>query len=151
MKYAKLVLAIVLFVLGVWYYSIRVDAVSTFNKGIYYDNIKYTDNVSFNGVDGVNIDYNAKLDRPGDYYELYFDVINGTNYDVEITDCIYHEDDEYIGYELTYDDGKNVSNGDVIKKGESIRLKYKVLYKDYILNEDYNFDSSFSILYEQVI
>lgn len=151
MKYAKLLLVGILFLLGVWYYSIRVNATTTFNKGIYYDNIEYTDNVSFNSVDGVNIDYDAELDKPGDFYELYFDVINGTSYDVEITECLYNEDDEYIGYELTYDNGKKVSNGDVIKKGESVRLKYKVLYKEYVLDNDYTFDSSFSIFYEQVI
>ena len=41
--------------------------------------------------------------------------------------------------------------GDIIKKGESVRVKYKVLYKDYIIGDNYNLDTSFSILYEQTI
>ena len=39
-------------------------------KGVYYDNFNYTDNVTFNGNDGLNIDYTANLNQVGDYYEI---------------------------------------------------------------------------------
>lgn len=121
------------------------------NKGIYYDNIEYSENVNFNGVDGLNMDYSAQLNRPGDYYELYFDIVNSTSFNVEIADYFYNEDDQYIAYELTYENGDSLDYGDIIKRGESKRLRYKVLYKEYILDEDYSFDTSFNIQYEQAI
>ena len=149
MKYIKLLLIGLLAVVGLGYRTFSVDARNDLTKGIYYDNINYTDNVVFNSVDGVNIDYSAELNVPGDYYELVFDVVNGTKYNIMITDCVYNSDDKYIGYELTYDDGTEIKNGDIIKKGESKRIKYKVLYKE-LIQEEYSFNTGFSILYEQV-
>ena len=121
------------------------------NKGVYYDNFKYTDNVIFNGSDGLNIDYTANLNRVGDYYEIAFDVINDSIVDVEISDCSYHDDDSYIDYELTYSDGKAIHEGDILKQGEKKQLKYRVLYKKQIEEDNYQFDSSFSLGYEQVL
>ena len=151
MKYIKVMLVGLLAIIGIGYYNINANASGDLKKGIYYDDVEYTDNVAFNNVDGTNIDYSAELVKPGDYYELYFDVVNSTRYNVEITDFIINEDDDYITYELTYDNGEEINVGDVIKKGESIRVKYKVLYKEYIAEPDYTFDTSFSILYEQTI
>lgn len=151
MKYLKGALIVLLAIIGVGYKNFNANASGDLKKGIYYDNIDYTDNVAFNKVDGVNLDYSAELVKPGDYYELYFDVVNSTGYNVEITDCVYNEDDEYIDYDLVYENGEKINTGDIIKKGESVRVKYTVLYKEYIDKQDYTFDTSFSILYEQTI
>ena len=151
MKYLKGALIVLLVIIGVGYKNFNANASGDLKKGIYYDNIDYTENVEFNKVDGVNLDYSAELIKPGDYYELYFDVVNSTGYNVEITDCVYNEDDEYIDYDLVYENGEKINNGDIIKKGESVRVKYTVLYKEYIDKTDYTFDTSFSILYEQTI
>lgn len=151
MKYVKLLLVGLLAIIGLGYHNFTASASGDINKGIYYDNIDYTDNVEFKSIDGVNLDYSAFLSYPGDYYELNFDVVNSTSYNMGITDCIYNEDDDYIDYELTYEDGTQINSGDIIKKGESIRVKYKVLYKKYINDDNYIIDNSFSILYEQVI
>jgi hypothetical protein len=151
MKYLRVMLVVLLAIIGIGYYHFNVNASGDLKKGIYYDNIDYTDNVEFNNVDGLALDYSANLVKPGDYYELYFDVVNSTGYNVEITDCIYNDDDEYIDYDLVYENGDKINIGDIIKKGESVRVKYKVLYKEYIDQLDYTFDTSFSILYEQTI
>lgn len=151
MKYLKVMLVGLLAIIGIGYYKFNANASGDLKKGIYYDNIDYTDNVAFNNVDGVNLDYSAQLSKPGDYYELYFDVVNSTSYNIEITDCIYNDDDEYIDYDLVYENGEKINIGDVIKKGQSVRVKYKVLYKDYIMEDNYTFDTSFSILYEQTV
>jgi hypothetical protein len=150
MKYAKLMLVGFFAIIGLGCYGFTTNASDDFTNNIYYDNVDYTDNVLLNSVEGVNIDYSAQLMIPGDYYELYFDVVNKTNYDVKINECIYNEDDDYIDYELTYDDGEVINIGDIIKNGESVRIKYKVLYKNYIDKENYILDTSFSILYGQV-
>ena len=147
MKYIRTMLIGLLAIIAFEYHNLSVSS----NKGIYYDNIEYTDNVIFDSVNGVNLDYSANLVKPGDYYELYFDVINETGYDVEITDCTYNNDDDYIAYELVYEDGSHIGIGDIIKKGENVRIKYKVLYKNYVTEDSYTFDTSFSILYGQVI
>ena len=150
MKYFKVIVVGVLLFLGVMFHVHSLDG-NTLSKGIYYDNIDCTENVTFNGVDGTNLDYSAELTKPGDYYELYFDVVNSTHHDVEIADYIYNKDDDYIEYKLTYDNDNKIANGDIIKSGETKRLKYRVYYKDYIMDNNYTFDSSFYIYYEQVI
>ena len=150
MKYARLVLVLLLILISVGYHAMA-NARDSLNDGIYYDNIDYTDNVVFNGTDGVNMDYSAKFINPGDYYELYFDVVNSTDYNMAISNCIYHENDEYINYELTYEDGSVINIGDIINKHERVRVKYKVMYMNYIDEDDYTIDTSFSILYTQVI
>ena len=147
MKYVRMMLIAVLAIVGLGYCNFIANASGDLEKGIYYNNIEYTDNVEFKSVDGVKIDYSAQLNTPGDYYELYFDIVNSTNYDVAISDCIYNEDDDYIGYDLTYENGEKIGMGDVIKKHDTIRVKYKVLYKNYINVESYVIDTSFSILY----
>lgn len=116
---------------------------------LYYDNFKHTSNVILSGVDGYNFDYSATLNKVGDYYEIVFDVINPTSYDMEISQLDLHKDDKYISYRLAYDDGSLVNIGDVIKKGESKTLKYVVLYENQVLEDNYYFDSSFNINYDQ--
>ena len=150
MKYLEMAIVGILFVGGLLFNNFTGDT-NTLNKGVYYDNVKYTDNVVFNNVDGLNLDYQAKLTTPGDFYELEFDVVNSTKHDIEIADHIYNESDEYITYELSYADGKKIKNGDIIKAGESKKLKYKVSYINLIKEENYTFDTTFAIQYEQAI
>jgi len=150
MKYLDMAIIGVLFIGGLAFRSLSTDG-NALNKGVYYDNVEYTDNVTFNSVDGTNIDYSAKLDKLGEYYELKFDVVNSTRYDIEIADYIYNKDDQYIKYELCYEDGNEINNGDIIKAGESKGLKFKVSYVNPVLENNYIFDTSFSIQYEQAI
>ena len=150
MKYLEVIVVGILFVGGILFHNFTGDT-NALNKGIYYDNVNYTDNVTFNRVDGLNIDYEAELNVPGDFYELNFDVVNSTKYDVEIADYIYNESDKYITYELCYADGKKIKNGDIIKAGETKKLKYKVSYVNPIEDNNYTFDTSFTIQYEQAI
>ena len=152
MKDIKVMLVGLLALIGVGYRSFAAETDTNLKGGIYYDNIEYTDNVVFNGVDGVNLDYNASFTTPGEYYELYFDIVNSTKYDIEISEYLCNDDDRHIDYELVYEDGSMINTGDIIEKGQSKRIKYRVLYKEAIKQEeDYKFDTSFSILYEQVM
>lgn len=150
MKYIDMLVVGVLFVGGLLFNTFTSDT-NALNKGVYYDNVNYTDNVVFNNVDGLKIDYSAELHNPGDYYELNFDVVNSTKYDVEIADYMFNESDNYITYELSYADGSKIKQGDIIKAGESKGLKYKVSYVNPIIEDNYTFDTSFSIQYEQAL
>ena len=116
---------------------------------LYYDNFKYTSNVILSGINGFNFDYSVTLNDVGDYYEIDFDVINTTAYDMEIDTLDINKDDQYITYRLSYESGDLVNEGDVIKTGESKTLRYIVFYQNEILKDNYNFDSSFNINYKQ--
>ena len=146
MKYLEIVLAGI----GLAYFALFGNLSNHSTHNIYYDNIQYTDNVEFLGTEGLDIHYIGELSYPGDYYELTFDVVNDSPYDVEVVKCFYQESDSYIEYQLSYDDGSDILLGDVLKKGEKRHLKYRVLYKDYIESDSYEFDASFNIRYEQV-
>ena len=119
------------------------------NHNLYYDNIQYTDNVDFYGADGLNINYAGQLSIPGDYYELSFDVVNDTTTDMMLSKCDYQKTDQYISYQLSYADGGTIKIGDVLKKGEKKRLTYRVSYVNPIQTEEYQFDASFYLGYEQ--
>ncbi len=142
--------------LGIAYCVIFGDFSLTENSGsvknkIYYDNIQYTDNVNFYGADGLKINYEGRLSNPGDYYELSFDVVNDSTTDMMISKCDYHQTDSYIEYQLSYSNGSAIKIGDVLKKGETRRLTYRVSYKNPIKSNGYEFDSSFYLGYEQVL
>ena len=102
MKYIEIVMAGI----GLAYCILFGDFSLTERKGnisqnIYYDNVQYTDNIDFYGVKGLTIQYAGQLSTPGDFYELSFDIVNASNTDVEISQCTYHNSDQYIEYELT--------------------------------------------------
>lgn len=116
---------------------------------LYYDNFKYTSNVILSGIDGFNFNYSATLNDVGDYYEIDFDVVNPTGYDMEIEELDLNDDDKYINYSLIYENGDLVNIGDVIKNGESKTFKYIVFYENKVLEDNYDFDTSFNINYKQ--
>lgn len=145
-KYIRFVVVSILLLFGVHY----MDTRNGFDSNeLYYDNVRYSDNVDFYGVEGTNLRYSGNLSGVGDFYELYFDVVNHTGVDVVVQDSIYHEDDSYIHYELSYEDGSIIQPGDLLKSGESKTIHYKVLYQKPIQDDSYQLDSSFSIQFEQ--
>lgn len=150
MKYLQFTALAGLFCVLVFGSGFSLENHST-SKGIYYDHVRGTDNVVINQVSGLNIDYTGELNTPGDYYELVFDVINDSTVDVEVEDCIYGEENDYIEYNFSYLDGGKIHIGDVLKAGEKKSLIYKVFYKNPITTDSYQFDSSFSLQYEQVL
>lgn len=153
MKYFKVILMGLGVICSILYgdFSVAQKATAKVVQDIYYDNIQYSENVSFYGVDGLNIQYSGELIAPGDSYEISFDVINDASEDVTISQCNYQKNDRFVEYYLTYDNGDLVSVGDILKKGEKRRMKYLVYYKNLIDRDSYEFDSSFYISYEHVL
>ena len=148
MKYINIVMT-VLFLLGIFTnaYALNYDD----HLGIYYDEVQATNNVIINDVDGLKLNYSANLSQPGDFYELRFDVVNDSSVDMYIDDYHYGETNEYIKYDFTYQNGDSIHKGDIIKKGERKRLKYRVSYNSLILDDFLYFDSSFGLRFEQVL
>ena len=148
-KYIRFLLVGILLFIGVLF-NFDLDNHSS-NKGLYYDHVEYSDNVFFNKIDGLDLNYSAELTNPGDFYYIDFDIINDSNVDMKILELNCPKNDKYISYKLTYRDGKPIKAGDVISKGETIGLTYLVSYDNRIDQDEYLFDSSFNIQYEQVI
>ena len=149
-KNIESIIITLLLLFGCGYHAFNMDEKESY-KGIYYDNLNYTDNVTINSLKGIELDYDASLNKVGDYFEIKFDVVNDSGVDVEISDLLVHENDEYINYDLTYSNGQKINNGDILKKGSKKKLKYKVSYLNNINQTGYTFDSEFSINYSQVI
>ena len=148
-KYIRFLIVGVLLSLGVLFNFDLGDNSS--KKGLYYDHVEYSDNVLFNNLNGLDLNYSAELTNPGDSYYIDFDVINDTSVDMKILELNYPKNDNYISYKLTYRDGTPINSGDVIKRGKSVGLTYVVSYNNKIDQDEYLFDSSFNIQYEQVI
>ena len=148
-KYIQIGIVSILIILGGIFGLGSSNAYSS--KGLYSDNVKYSDNVEFYGVEDLSIKYSGGLSQLGDSYYLTFDVVNDTGVDVVITDYVYHEDDPYITYSLTYENGDKVKVGDILSKGEVKTIKYTALYENPVLDDSYEVDSSFNILYDQKI
>ena len=148
-KYIRIGIVGILLLFGV--ISSLGSSYSYSNKGIYYDNVKYSDNVDFYGVDGTDLKFNGNLSTVGDSYFLTFDVVNDSDVDMIITDYLLNEDDPYIKYELTYIDGNKVKTGDILKKNTTKTLHYVVKYENPVLEDTYEVDSSFHIQYDQKI
>ena len=148
-KYIRIGIVGILLLFGI--ISSLGSSYSYSNKGIYYDNVKYSDNVDFYGVDGTDLKFNGNLSNVGDSYYLTFDVVNDSDVDMVITDYLLNEEDPYINYELTYLNGDKVEIGDILEKGKVKTLHYVVEYENPILEDTYEVDSSFQINYNQKI
>ena len=139
----KKIMIILLLVFSILF--INTDRVDSRNKNIYYDNFKCTNNVDFNDM----FDYHAYLVNVGDYYEIEFDVINGTGDSYEIKNLNINESDEYFNYELRYLNDKKVSIGDKLNSNSKVTMKYRVEYKKSIVDNK-DTDSSFGLEYGQM-
>ena len=148
-KYLGYVVVGVLLSIGVLFQS-SVDGKST-NQGMYYENVRGSENVDIKNVSGINLDFEASLEAVGVSFDLYFDVVNSNDVDMKIENLVLKENDSYINYLLTYQDGGIVKKGDIIKSHDSIKLHYEVKYINLIKSDNYLFDTGFSINYEQVL
>lgn len=148
-KTVQITLVGILLSIGLFFDYVSNDLVE--RKGLYYDHVEYSDNVNYYGTEDLNLKYSAELSKVGDSYSLSFDVVNDTNVDMKIVNVEYPKDDSYITYQLMYSDGSIIHSGDVISKGESRGIQYVVTYEKPIQDNDYEFDSSFHIGYEQVL
>ena len=149
-KNMETIIISLLLIFGIGYNIFNMEH-KTPAKGIYYDNLKHTDNVKINKVEGIELDYNANLTKVGDYFEINFDIINDSSVDVKISDLLVNESDKFINYKLTYNNGKKLKTGDILKKGEKKNLTYKVSYLNKINEDNYTFDTGFNMNFEQIL
>lgn len=107
----------------------------------------------------TQLSFEANLNYPGDYYEFTFEVTNGGNIDAMLQEQIENinltpDQEKYLIYEITYEDGSLIEENDGIRAGESLSLKIRVTYEKDIdvsdlLDSDTEFNATYTLNYVQ--
>ena len=112
---------------------------------IHFENIQITDGsvAASNPVIDENktkVTYSVTLTYPGDYYEFTVDAKNDGTIDGMI-DTISNttltiDQLKYLNYTVTYNDGQNINNDDLLKAKEKVTFKIRLEYKTDISASD---------------
>ena len=84
----------------------------------------------------TKIDFEVKLNLPGDFYEFTVDVVNNGTIDAMIQDVVKEPElnenqKKYLNYIIEYENGEEVTTKQLVEKESFVRLKVKVeLRKD---------------------
>ena len=92
-------------------------------------------------ISGNNLSFSASLTTPGDYYEFTVDVVNGGDIDAMIdsvvkTPDLTTEQAKYFKYEVSYQNGEDVSTKQTLKKGTSTPIKVRIEYRIDLIASD---------------
>ena len=145
--------------------------VSSANWNIYWDNIQYgTNNVTdittpaTISSGNTEVTFNVNFKEPGDTYEFTIDAVNDGTIDAMISTFskgVYAANGttpknlpDYLEYTVTYSDGIEIANKQLLESGKTETYKVKVYYKEDITasqlpstNDNYVF--KFSVTYAQ--
>ena len=138
------------------------SSISKNNWDIHFDNI----NINYSSVEPIkyptyksstSVDFELKLDMPGDFFEFTIDIVNSGTIDAMIesidrTPNLTETQEKYLNYIIEYEDGESISEKQIIKAGNIVRLKVKVEFRENInaseLPQDGDFlDLGFSLNY----
>lgn len=109
---------------------------------IFFDNIfiqdsidSSTENIAIN-EDKTSIDYSVNLKKPGEKYTFLVDVVNDGTIDamldnLEITGLT-EEIKKFIDVKVTYADGKELTNKDLLEKKGKVKIKVETSFKSNI-------------------
>ena len=115
---------------------------------IYFDNVrKSTDSVE-SDYDATIVDYgktkiefNAHLEKPGDFYEFTVYTVNDGTIDAMVKSiekaALTEEQQKYLDFEVTYDNGDPIRECDELNAGTRRRIKAVVKYKEGLDLNDY--------------
>ena len=80
------------------------------------------------------IEYIVLLLEPGDFYEFTVDIVNSGSIDAMVNDVLKTglatSQENYIEYTATYADGVDLEENDILKSGETQKLRVRVKYKE---------------------
>lgn len=112
----------------------------------------------------TEVEFNARLDLPTDYFEFTVDVVNAGSVDAmlsEVTNPIAMTTtgwDDYLDYTVTYADTDStaIAVNDKLSAGSHVTVKVRVTYKSSVdaakleaMEEDTTFASTYSMTYVQ--
>ena len=89
----------------------------------------------------TTVDFEAKLNLPGDFYEFTVDVVNSGTIDAMINSIIKTPEltdtqKKYLNYIVEYQNGESINNKQLIFKNSFVRLKVRVEYRTDIAETD---------------
>lgn len=115
----------------------NADVVAS-NWDIHLDNVQ----VKSGSVGGVapkiisptNATFSTKLTTPGDFYEFSIDIVNDGTIDAMIDNIIKlpelsSEQVKYLNYVIEYQSGESISNKQLVKAGEFVRLVVRLEFR----------------------
>ena len=120
-----------------------------------------TQEVHLKSGDNTTVEYQVKLENPGDYYEFTVDAKNDGTIDGMITSIsnkVYENNVEvnptYLESTITYTDGTTIANNHLLASGEKETYKVKVQYKaglyaDQLPDSEKTYNFRFTVTYMQ--
>ena len=129
--------------------TLTINGKSNISKNtwdLYFDNIRIKDG-SVEAVEmpvienATAVKFKINLNKPGDYFEFTFDVVNNGSIDAMIDSIIKEleltaEQEKYLNYTINYDNGEEIKKNDLLYKNTSKRLKVLIEYKKEINASD---------------
>ena len=120
-----------------------------------------TQDVQLKSGDNTTVEYQVKLENPGDYYEFTVDAKNDGTIDAMITGIsnkVYENNVEvnptYLESTITYADGATIENNHLLAAGRKETYKVKVMYKtglapDELPDSEKTYNYRFTVTYMQ--
>ena len=152
-KKYKLFVILLIFGISVGYAALnttlKITGKSNISKNtwnVYFDNITITDgSVKAVKVPTINnkttLDFEVKLNIPGDYYEFTVDVVNDGTIDamienIEKIPTLTTEQQKYLNYTIEYQNKEKVVPKQLVKANEFVRYKVRIEIKKDITSSD---------------
>ena len=106
---------------------------------IHFENFKSHEITDYS-IYKTELNYNANLKKPGDYYEFTVDVVNDGNIDAVVNNVtvtgLTQEQEKYIKYTITNNNDKELVHNQVLRHNTKRKIKVKVEYKKDITKAD---------------
>ena len=117
--------------------------VSASNWDIHLENAVVNSNSSITNmpvVNGSTASFSIELNKPGDFYEFTVDIVNAGSIDAVISSIsksgLTTDQEKYLNYTITYQNGESVINNQLISANTSQRLLVKVEYRSDLVASD---------------
>lgn len=114
---------------------------------VYFDNIEVTQGsvsaeqeATIIGSSRSEITYDVTLGLPGDFYEFTVDIVNDGTVDAMIDQVginrLTEAQKKYMTYGVTYSDGMEVKENDLLRAGTTEKIRVRLAFKDEVASID---------------
>lgn len=135
-----LVLSLLFIIVGMAFSNSSVYAVNNKDWNLYFENVEVTEGSvpavaepTTTGTSTTEITYSVNLNVPGDFYEFTVDATNGGKLDAMVDDVnenvLTQEQQRYLSYSVTYNDGTKIKKYDRLNSGETKKFKVRLEYR----------------------
>ena len=135
-----LLLSLLFIIVAMAFNNSNVYAVNNKDWNLYFENVKVTEGSVpavtepiTTGTSTTEITYSVNLNVPGDFYEFTVDATNGGKIDAMVDDVnenvLTQEQQKYLSYSVTYNDGTKIKKYDRLNSGETKKFKVRLEYR----------------------